>query len=333
MSGLVMLTAMLFLARFAQADGPGTVQVITNPNPGACGAGSADGHYQETLPRLSGTLKLESERIVEVSTDRNNNSCVTIEVLFKGGAGRYQIAVNGTNIPYRGPHLVSRLDGEFGQLRFDVIADCGRAYTLNTILRSDDGQESSFQFTEIFPCAATATALPQPTATATALPTATAKPKCGGAQVIGTGPDGGTICINPRAHDKECGFGFYDGEYDPPLARLANYGKLNLISTNIRDIELDPVVGTCLTIVGTFTGSRGPWRLAVNGTDVPYLGPHLMSVIGADYGYWGFNVIVECNQSYRFEITQRSNVNGESSTQVINQFVPCQPLISGRHYR
>ncbi len=315
----------------------GGVQVITNPGAGECGAGSADGRFQNTLDRLSGTLAIESVEIKEVATDINFNACVTIDVVFQGGIGPHSIAVNGTNIPYRGPFLNSRIEGEFGKVEFDVVAQCGSNYTMDVTVSSTDGQAQTLSVTEFFPCVAPTIqeitvndGQPAAAAPTVPVPTAVPTPAVPGT-TIAFGPQGGAIEIIPGAQKKECGYGFYGGAYDPPLYRLREHGGTQFLNPHIRDIEITPEFGTCLTIASVMTGGVGPWKMYINGAEVPYRGPHLISRLSGEYAYWAVDLRVECGQTYNLDVLMISSVGG-AAHHVINEFIPCENRLSGLNF-
>ncbi len=330
------LAGAMYFAQTALAQGG--VQVIVNPGAGECGAGSADGRFQNTLDRLSGPLSVENVEIKEVATDRNFNACVTINVFFKGGQGPHSVAVNGTNIPYRGPYLVSRLDGEFGQVEFDVVAQCGSNYTMDVTLSSIDGQSNTLSVTEFFPCVTptvqeitvSGQAAAGAPAAAPVVPTAVPTPVVPGV-TIAYGPAGGAIEYIPNAAKKECGYGFFGGAYDPPLYRLRDYGGTQFLGPHIRDIEVTPEFGTCLTIASVMTGGVGPWKMYINGQEVPYRGPHLISRLNGEFGYWAVDLRVECGQTYNLDVLMISSVGG-AAHHVISEFIPCENRLSGLNF-
>jgi LysM repeat protein len=290
----------------------GQLQIVTNAGVGECGAGSASGQYEETLSRLSGKLSIKEVKVKDVIYDRNNKPCATLSVLFFGGNGSYTVSVNGQKVAYRGPHLVSRLDGEYGYMDFDVIAACNQEYTITITINSGDGQTDVSTVKQFIPCPGGA------------IPAASVVSGGASSAVITSnvtsGTDGGQLQIVTNAGVGECGAGSASGQYEETLSRLS--GKLSIKEVKVKDVIYDRNNKPCATLSVLFFGGNGSYTVSVNGQKVAYRGPHLVSRLDGEYGYMDFDVIAACNQEYTITITIGSG-DGQTDVSTVKQFIPC----------
>ena len=282
----------------------GQLQIVTNAGVGECGAGSASGQYEETLSRLSGKLSIKEVKVKDVIYDRNNKPCATLSVLFFGGNGSYTVSVNGQKVAYRGPHLVSRLDGEYGYMDFDVIAACNQEYTITITINSGDGQTDVSTVKQFIPCPGGA------------IPAANVV--SGGASTTTVNTGGTAVQVITNAGVGECGVGTNNVQEN--VNKVS--GTLAITEMKLKDVSYDRNNKVCITFSVTFKGGSPAHTLTIGGQKVSYRGPHLVSRLDGEYGFFDFDVIGACNQQYNLPITL-SSADGQTSTFTFNEFVAC----------
>jgi LysM repeat protein len=147
------LSAVVPAAPAAPVVATTALRVLQTAGAEQCGYGQVGGtnNADPALDRLQGGITIR-----EVTAKRNervsgNDVCFTFSVLFSGQSRPYSLVVNGQSSAFRGPHLVSRLDGEFGYLDFDVLATCGQSYTLNLTVTGNSGSTTQ-TIQQLIPC-------------------------------------------------------------------------------------------------------------------------------------------------------------------------------------
>ncbi len=321
------------LQAVGSASGGGQIAIRNNAGSGECGQGSINGQYQEVLSRLSGTLRYDEIKLYEVGTDINGDICVTISTRFFGGNGQYTLFVNGAQVAYRGPHLESRLDGEYGFMRFDLISACNQTISFTLELVSGDGQRISQVFSTFVPCpgSAQANALTQAivddaaaaAAAAAALISVPTGPSA--LQAVGTSSNGSTMYVRNSARSGECGTASRAGIYQDVVNRLQ--GIIRLESLAVKSVAIDSNQENCVTFGAVVFGGSSGYTFFINGIQVGHRGPNLISRADGDYGAFEFDLVAECNQQLTFTLTIQS-ADGQTLTHTFNEFVSCttQPV-------
>ncbi len=314
----------------AAATGPSTLQAVgtgangsaisvrSNAGAGECGTASAAGLFQEVLNRLSGGLRFDNMQVKEVSVDRNGDGCITMTATFFGGSGSYTVFVNGVQVGYRGPHLQSRLDGEYAFMDFDIVAACDQVITLEITIQSSDGQSTTQTFSEFVACTFAPPAAPVPVSipAPTAVPVAVAAPATN-QTVVGSGSGGGQIVVIDNASAGECGAGVNTGETVPKVA-----GGMRVEEITLREVAHFRRTQVCVTFDLLFFGGTGPHSISVNGVSVDHRGPHLVSRLDGEFGYLAYDLIVDCNQTYDMNVTLTS-ADGQNAVGNFSQFIAC----------
>ncbi len=316
------------LQAVGSASGGGQIAIRNNAGSGECGQGSINGQFQEVLTRLSGTLRYDDIRLYEVGTDINGDICVTISTRFFGGNGQYTLFVNGTQVAYRGPHLESRLDGEYGFMRFDLISECNQTISFTLELVSGDGQRISQVFSTFVPCpgSADANALTQAivdeaaaaAAAAAALISVPTGPSA--LQAVGNSSNGSTMYVRNNARSGECGTASRAGIFQDVVNRLQ--GIIRLESLAVKSVAIDSNQENCVTFGAVVFGGSSSYTFFINGVQVGHRGPNLISRADGDYGAFEFDLVAECNQQLTFTLTIQSG-DGQTITHTFNEFVSC----------
>ncbi len=123
----------------ATGSAGGKAVIVQGAQPPACGFGSYQG---DRLSKLQGTLMMPELAVEGIGTDRVTGvgTCITFGGLIGGGQTPIGVFVNGQQVPFRGPVLISREYGDFGRFAFDLKADCGQQYSVTIGVRASDGQ-------------------------------------------------------------------------------------------------------------------------------------------------------------------------------------------------
>ncbi len=127
------------------------------PNSVVLSCGSLSVSLSDVLQSLSGPLSINTLDVAYVHYHNgfsrgSTEACVTFTAEVAGGKAPHRILINNIPIVPRNAHLNSRVGGEFGDIEFDVLADCNQAYSFALTVESGDGQQATRVFNQFIPC-------------------------------------------------------------------------------------------------------------------------------------------------------------------------------------